>query len=495
MTAITTAARLLREAAAELKNAHTLGGDWGNELEALDAYNEHMATATTLEHMARQCLAQIEEPAQPVAEICSASHDDAQFGERAIKPLRDISGFEYGTPLYAGAAPAAMAPRVRDLLGIVRTAQAEARRLINGEDSGSDLAQTKLDLPETLRVLEHALSQPAAVAGPANDLEELAMLNKLIELGAKASYAHAKSNSDDGPAGTAAYVQWQELRAEMGELIRAHVAPALEAPAAPTAPDGWKLVPVEPTREMLDCYVREGGRFHSARADWAAMLAAAPQAPAAPVAGNWIAADDVDRLVRELDVALSGEADAAPQASLCDIVALVKKAARDLRRPVLAAPAASADERAAYVAFLAGKFPQTYSKEDAEHWWDHGHVSALTWQAARAVAAAPAAPAVDADPQGLRDVGEALMETIERNADALKAVGWLGPMDCPSEIVVDLLNLLDEANTTSALGEWVATLEVDSGGGLDYETVPPCTLPPGCYPLYRAAQAKEGGAA
>lgn len=46
---------------------------------------------------------------QPVAEICSASHDDAQFGERAIKPLRDISGFEYGTQLYAGAAPAAVA--------------------------------------------------------------------------------------------------------------------------------------------------------------------------------------------------------------------------------------------------------------------------------------------------------------------------------------------------------------------------------------------------
>lgn len=66
MTAITTAARLLRVAADELKNAHTLGGDWGNEHEALDAYNEHMATATTLEHMGRQCLAQIEEPAGAV---------------------------------------------------------------------------------------------------------------------------------------------------------------------------------------------------------------------------------------------------------------------------------------------------------------------------------------------------------------------------------------------------------------------------------------------
>ncbi|MCO5338287.1 hypothetical protein [Delftia tsuruhatensis] len=66
---------------------------------------------------------------QPVAEICSASHDDAQFGERAIKPLRDISGFEYGTPLYAGAAPAAVAgpawDKTRDslatlLLGLAR---------------------------------------------------------------------------------------------------------------------------------------------------------------------------------------------------------------------------------------------------------------------------------------------------------------------------------------------------------------------------------------
>jgi hypothetical protein len=65
----------------------------------------------------------------PVAEICSASHDDAEFGERAIKPLRDISGFEYGMPLYAGAVPAAVAgpawDKTRDslaalLLGLAR---------------------------------------------------------------------------------------------------------------------------------------------------------------------------------------------------------------------------------------------------------------------------------------------------------------------------------------------------------------------------------------
>jgi hypothetical protein len=89
MTAITTAARLLRVAADELKNAHTLGGDWGNEHEALDAYNEHMATATTLEHMSRQCLAQIEEPAAPAA---VASALDVTLDEDQAGLLRDMLG-------------------------------------------------------------------------------------------------------------------------------------------------------------------------------------------------------------------------------------------------------------------------------------------------------------------------------------------------------------------------------------------------------------------
>ena len=89
-------------------------------------------------------------------------------------------------------------------------------------------------------------------------------------------------------------------------------------------------------------------------AEESARHAAAPQAPAepsvysddmlaAPTVGNWIAAEEVDRLVRDLEVALHGEADAAPQASLCDIVGLAKAAADKLGRPVLAAPAAPAE--------------------------------------------------------------------------------------------------------------------------------------------------------
>ena len=82
----------------------------------------------------------------------------------------------------------------------------------------------------------HAAAPKAAPAveagGPLNELEELNLLNKLIELGARAANAHAASNSDDGHKGTAAYVQWQELRSQMGDLIRA----AYAAPTTQAAP-------------------------------------------------------------------------------------------------------------------------------------------------------------------------------------------------------------------------------------------------------------------
>lgn len=66
-----------------------------------------------------------------------------------------------------------------------------------------------------------------------------------------------------------------------------------------------------------------------------------PTAQPAPAAGNWIAADDVNRLVRELDVCLNGEAGAAAQASLCDVVAQVRHETAKRGQPLLAAPAAT----------------------------------------------------------------------------------------------------------------------------------------------------------
>jgi len=55
--------------------------------------------------------------------------------------------------------------------------------------------------------------------------------------------------------------------------------------------------------------------------------------------GAWLRADDVNRLVREIDVALNG-ADAAPQASLCDIAGQVCKVSRE-GGPILQRLAAS----------------------------------------------------------------------------------------------------------------------------------------------------------
>jgi hypothetical protein len=49
----------------------------------------------------------------------------------------------------------------------------------------------------------------------------------------------------------------------------------------------------------------------------------------APKSGNWINADDVDRLTRAIDVALNGEEGAAKRPKLCDIASQVESLARN----------------------------------------------------------------------------------------------------------------------------------------------------------------------
>lgn len=49
--------------------------------------------------------------------------------------------------------------------------------------------------------------------------------------------------------------------------------------SAPAVPEGYALVPIEPTEEMIEAYLRVGGGFQSAKSDWKAMLAAAPKEP------------------------------------------------------------------------------------------------------------------------------------------------------------------------------------------------------------------------
>ena len=75
---------------------------------------------------------------------------------------------------------------------------------------------------------------------------------------------------------------------------------------APAVPQGWKLVPVEPTKEMIDAYCEANGRFQSARADWAAMLAATPSpAPAQEPAPTWSLREALQKAKDALSLALS----------------------------------------------------------------------------------------------------------------------------------------------------------------------------------------------
>lgn len=236
------------------------------------------------------------------------------------------------------------------------------------------------------------------------------------------------------------------------EQALAQAAPALEAPAAPTLVGD----------EQADSYLAEPGRLatlarsHPAglvRALARAALAAAPQAPAAPSQGaeGWA----IDKSTGTDILVYKG----------CSVIE--DEQAHRLLALLSASPAApSADERTAYVEFLAGKFPQTYSKEDAEHWWDHGHVSALAWQAARGAQAAPAAPAVDAS-------DTALLDAIERERIAV-IPEFEGPWDA------------------QIFGEDEATLACGSGA-TPRKAITEALASLEARKAHDAAQAKEGG--
>lgn len=215
----------------------------------------------------RGCLAQIEEPAQPVAEICSASHDDAQFGERDIKLLRDISGFEYGTPLYAGAAPAAVAPQ-----GEYPHEQMDAMAL----------ARYKVVPSHASMLWSHAV-----VAGH----------------GAQQLYVGREVECQNMARKFAgAFLDGAFAFHSMAAAPTAQAAPALEAPAAPACDLFDCEVRPHPLRYPLAAYHHAPGNgpLHATWQDKPhrivydlvaavrhyAALAASPQAPAAPILGD-----------------------------------------------------------------------------------------------------------------------------------------------------------------------------------------------------------------
>lgn len=79
-------------------------------------------------------------PHQPLA---MGNHDMSVSVREARRPPPFAA--DYSTRLGTG------------LLGIVATARAQAKRIIEGPGTPSDLAQDRRDLPETLRVIHHAV--------------------------------------------------------------------------------------------------------------------------------------------------------------------------------------------------------------------------------------------------------------------------------------------------------------------------------------------------
>ena len=82
------------------------------------------------------------------------------------------------------------------------------------------------------------------------------------------------------------FKKWFAARARNPDKITLEEAFAAGARAQPTpsVPEGWKLVPVEPTREMIDHVIDErldalvAGKDHTFIDIYKAMLAAAPGA-------------------------------------------------------------------------------------------------------------------------------------------------------------------------------------------------------------------------
>lgn len=98
-----------------------------------------------------------------------------------------------------------------------------------------------------------------------------------------------------------------------------------------TMPAETVVVPREPTEAMIEAVKHhwplgysEGAKREDTVNIYRAMLAAAPAVAtdgageAGPNEGRWYAAEDIDRMVREIDVAMNGDG-AAHQAKLCDV--------------------------------------------------------------------------------------------------------------------------------------------------------------------------------
>lgn len=138
-------------------------------------------------------------------------------------------------------APAAVQPVALDgLLGVVRTAKAQALRVIAGDEAPDDLRQTRRDLPQTIDCIEHAVARLAAhpPAAPAEPQKPVAQPSEAQERAAFEAWAAdqkiALNRHYHSYAGTSAAWCWDAWQA------RAALAPPAAQAATPVAGDSTK---------------------------------------------------------------------------------------------------------------------------------------------------------------------------------------------------------------------------------------------------------------
>lgn len=258
----------------------------------------------------RGCLAQIEEPAQPVSPQGVPAGEIVLFGG----DLKEVSwtGGKMplpGTKLYAGAAPAAV------------TGPALGTKFFSASNEGLDEHDTAEAAQSEAQSIIDMYREEAADGWP-EEVDSVCwgmILGKAVERPVKdAPFMGGIAGSDMEP---------------VDYVLEPVAAPALEAPAAPAVPAGFALVPIEPTQQMLDAGRWSGAGSVSSQEVWDRMLATVTPPPAAY-------ADDLVALVTELVQALR---QAAPDNDLAGHALDYLKRNGLQGSPLLAAPAAPED--------------------------------------------------------------------------------------------------------------------------------------------------------
>ena len=189
------------------------------------------------------------------------AHEQRILAQRGTEPVAYLYTLEYGSTV---ANKKVSVDRLRYPFGVCG-----ADYLVKNDDGISYVRETPLYAAPQPAVIGTVAPQPTLQEGPeSNNLETLpAEVHEAINTYAAYYAEHHKLGMG--------------VRNDMQYI--ASVALRFAAPQ-PAVPEGYALVPVEPTPEMIDAYLANNAKFHSAKSDWAAMLSAAPK-PDKPAEG------------------------------------------------------------------------------------------------------------------------------------------------------------------------------------------------------------------